>query len=1178
MINKILVCVKQRALVVLPMLLLFFSLAAVAQVSPRQLILMEEKWKSVASDTDIHAYDGFENPVFNDKKWKTVSVPHTWDQYEGYRRLLAGNRHGYAWYRKSFTLSGNRKNKKFFLFFEGVGSYATVYLNGKAVGTHAGGRTTFTLDVTHAILQGNQRNVIAVRADHPKNITDLPWVDGGASTERGFSEGSQPMGIFRPVSLLVTNTVKVAPFGVHIWNDAHISEASAIIKLGTELKNYQDKPVQLKLYSRLLDTTGQPVSVLKSSVNLKGGETKEIFQQMELLKPQLWSVANPYLYTVSTRIMLGDQLIDECNTPYGIRSVSWPLGKTDGQKQFLLNGKPVFINGIAEYEHLIGNSHAFSDAQIRSRVMQIRAAGFNAFRDAHQPHNLRYQEYWDKLGMLSWTQMAAHIWYDTPEFRKNFKTLLREWVKERRNSPSVVLWGLENESTLPEDFAMECAAIIREMDPTASTQRKITTCNGGKGTDWDVPQNWTGTYGGDPLDYGKDLERQVLVGEYGAWRTLDLHTEGPFVQQGLNSEDRMAQLMETKIRLAEAAKDKTAGHFFWLFNSHDNPGRVQGGEGLRELDRVGPVNYKGLLTPWEEPLDVYYLFRANYADNKSSPMVYIVSHTWPERWLKPGIKDSISVYSNCDEVELFNDINGKSLGKINNKGKGTHFQWDKADIRYNVLYAVGYVNGKPVAKDYIVLNYLPKAPHFSDFFEKAQPVLPAPGYTYLYRVNAGGPDYVDQQGNTWMADRPQSDSKNWGSVSWAADFPGTPALFASQRRTFDPIRGTTDWPLFQSFRYGRDKLRFAFPVPDGEYLVELYFTEPWLGTGGGADCEGWRLFDVAVNDKVYIRDLDIWKESGHDGALKKTIVAQVRGGMLTVSFPQVKAGQALLSAVAIATKTSGITPARGSSSLVNAVVLNSIPTGNSLNTWMDKGADFSMLPPELFGAEWLRSPAGNGLKSLSFTLTDDVVVYVAPESSDTVAADWLKGFEDTGTFLRTAEGLSCRVYRKRFTKGERIDLNAGSHQLPRITAAFLPPSSLAPAFDLKSAVNYPAVQQFERSSGTIKQLLMGKERLTFSKEEGFIDFQIKVGVADTYSLTLKYHHQGDRTIKAGISVVALDGTVMKKKEEAELTPSKTGKWSYFSTNTGTMINAGTYLIRIKVTDAKGLSIDGLEVQ
>src|SRR5690606_6096905 len=266
---------------------------------------------------------------------------------------------------------------------------------------------------------------------------------------------------------------------------------------------------------------------------------------------------------------------------------------------------------------------------------------------------------------------------------------------------------------------------------------------------------------------------------------------------------------------------------------------------------------------------------------ETDPMVYIVSHTWANRWKSPGLKDRITVYSNCDEVELFNDVDNVSLGKRTRGGVGTHFSWSKSDIRYNVLYAVGYVDGKPVAKDYIVLNHLPESPNFEAFYQDAQNLTaPKKKLNYLYRVNLGGPDYTDINGNVWKADRQQTSADTWGSNSWTKDFPGTPDFFASQRKTHDPIKGTKDWPLFQTFRYGREKLNFDFPVPDGEYTVELYFNEPWLGTGGGLDATGFRLFDVAVNGKTYIKNLDIWKEAGHDQALKKTLKVKVTGGKL----------------------------------------------------------------------------------------------------------------------------------------------------------------------------------------------------------------------------------------------------------------------------------------------------------
>lgn len=1159
---------------------LLFTSTGYTQTGLRKNTTLNENWQSIADDHNINAYQGFEREGFNDKGWTKVNVPHNWDQYEGYRRMLHGNRHGYAWYRKTFTSAEKKDGKRFFLYFEGVGSYATIWLNGQKVGYHAGGRTTFTLDVTSAIKLNNQPNLLAVRADHPANIQDLPWVDGGCSTERGFSEGSQPLGIFRPVHLVVTNDLRIEPFGVHVWNDNKVSEKSAQLSMETTVKNYSAKVRHITVLNQLFDKNGKKVAELKRAESIQPGKTSSINQQTEHLKNvQLWSIENPYLYTLKTSIKEGNKHIDELNTPYGIRWISWPIGENPADpKRFILNGKPVFINGIAEYEHLIGQSHAFSNEQIRSRVMQIKSAGFNSFRDAHQPHNLLYQEYWDKLGILSWTQMAAHIWYDTPEFRTNFKNLLTDWVKERRNSPSVVLWGLENESTLPEDFARECTELIRKLDPTASSQRKVTTCNGGKGTDWDVPQNWTGTYGGDPLTYAEDIQRQVLIGEYGAWRTLDLHTEGPFNQKGVYSENNMTQLMETKVRLAESVKDKTAGHYFWLYSSHDNPGRVQGGEGLRELDRIGPVNYKGLFTPWEEPLDVFYMFRANYAPKSTEPMVYIVSHTWPERWLTAGKKDSITVYSNCDEVELFNDINAASLGKRKRRGIGTHFQWSNVDVQYNVLYVVGYVNGKAVAKDYIVLNHLPQSPNFNSFNKEAKNVTAAAkSYNYLYRINAGGPAYTDQNGQLWSADR-QLTPGGFGSKSWTTKFEGMPSFFASQRRTFDPIKGTTDWKLFQTFRYGRDQLTYHFPVPDGEYLVELYFVEPWLGTGGGMDATGMRLFDVAVNGETLLKNVDIWASAGHDAALKKTVKAQVKGGMLVVSFPQVKSGQALISGIAIASAHKNITPAKESQSIIDSE--------SKTLTWMDLGdqqyADqqvyFTSLPSALYGAEWIQTNS-QAQSAPEFKVTGDADVYVAVDASVNGRLKWLSDYEDTQTTIKNNKGQVFNVYKKSYLKGITIKPGLNHVNSAMYTIAVLPKTSMQPAYDLKTVTTYKAIDAHLIGKGMVKEALMGRDRITFKKPSGdVLEWHMVVGVADTYSLTVKYHNPFERSLKGKLEVLTLDGTVLKPAEAIEFKQTRKGKWNYFSTTTGTMINAGTYRVRLIAEDVEGLSIDALDVQ
>lgn len=68
--------------------------------------------------------------------------------------------------------------------------------------------------------------------------------------------------------------------------------------------------------------------------------------------------------------------------------------------------------------------------------------------------------------------------------------------------------------------------------------------------------------------------------------------------------------------------------------------------------------------------------------------------------------------------------------------------------------------------------------------------------------------------------------------------------------------------LVPKFSFGRHKLNYEFPLADGVYRVELYFTEPYTVREGSAatDCEGLRIFDVAINDSVDMDDLDIWAE------------------------------------------------------------------------------------------------------------------------------------------------------------------------------------------------------------------------------------------------------------------------------------------------------------------------------
>ena len=743
----------------------------------------------------------------------TINVPHNYDDYYGYRQLRHGNLHGSAIYNKLWNTE-KKEGKRYFLQFEGVGTYATVTLNGKTYPKELVGRTVWTLDVTDALKNGS--NELKVLVDHPALQTESPWVCGGCSSEWGFSEGSQPFGIFRPVSLIETDAVRIEPFGVHIWNNAQCDS----VFIETEVKNYTNEAQTIELVNKFTQASGKQVFRQATTLTLQPGETRLVKDAERIEDVHRWNLDDPYLYNLATMIKRSGKTTDEVRTPFGIRNISWPVLRKNSDNRFYLNGKSVFINGTCEYEHLLGQSHAFSPEQIRSRIKQIRNAGFNAFREAHQPHNLLYQQLLDEQGILFWSQFSAHIWYDTPQFRENFKRLLVRWIKERRNSPSVILWGLQNESILPKEFAQECSDIIRSLDPTCKDQRAITTCNGGEGTDWNVIQNWSGTYGGSADNYDNELKRpdQLLNGEYGAWRTIDLHGEAKY------SEESFTALLEKKARLAEQAfsvgcdsvatnNKGVCGHFQWIFSSHDNPGRNQPDGALRRIDKIGPLNYKGLTTIWEEPTPAYYMYRQRYAA------------TTP----------------------------GASASGIT-----------AAERNHNLVKG-------------------------------------AEGYHYLYRINCGGDAYKDEFGQLWQAD------DTLYSHSWGQDY-GMHPYQASQRHISDDIKGTNSDELFQYFRFGRHRLWYDFPVPDGKYRVELYFAEPWHGKGGGEkdDYEGLRIFDVTINGETVIDDLDPWAEAGYLGSMKRVVTAKAKNGRLHISFPEVKAGQAIIAAIAIASKEQGI--------------------------------------------------------------------------------------------------------------------------------------------------------------------------------------------------------------------------------------------------------------------------------
>ncbi|HEY4194340.1 MAG TPA: glycoside hydrolase family 2, partial [Mucilaginibacter sp.] len=329
-------------------------------------------------------------------------------------------------------------------------------------------------------------------------------------------------------------------------------------------------------------------------------------------------------------------------------------------------------------------------------------------------------------------------------------------------------------------------------------------------------------------------------------------------------------------------------------------------------------------------------------------------------------------------------------------------------------------------------------------------------------------------------------------------------------------------------------------------------------------------------------------------ALKKTIKVHVTGGHLSISFPNVASGQAIISAIAVASAKQGIRAAAPSAAIIkNLSITDPAQTKKwKLKQWMDTGnkpytdddAEMSDLPPNLYGADWISVPKTTDNASARFELGAAADVYVALDESISQKPDWMQPYDDTKTYITNdaGGGHRFRVYHRRYQAGATVVLGnngtiAGGKAL-MYTVAVLPVTHMEPATDLKPTISYKAETATLLSDGLIREQLIGRQYISFKKAAGdSISWAISTGVGDSHEFRIKYLNTTGKTLSAQFKLLAADGTVMKETV-LEFNPTKADKSKAASTTTGNSINAGNYKIIIIARDAQGLSVSGLEVQ
>lgn len=609
---------------------------------------------------------------FNDEKWEKIDIPHDWgmslgfsiEQYKtkGYRKL--GGRspeNSVGWYRKYFALDNSEPDKRYYLEFEGVFRDAQVWVNGIYLGRNESGYTGFSFDITECLNNGKD-NVVTVRVD-------------ATHSELWSYEGA---GIYRNVWLLKTSSVHVPQFGTFVISDIPETGSVADVTAHTEICNTTGEKTNITVESIIKDNKGKTVASENTQLELTAFETASVSPRFKIDDVDRWSLENPALYRLYTRVLKDGKLIDDYETTFGIRSIRF-----DSQNGFFLNGKRVQIQGVCCHQDHAGVGIAVPDNLNMWRIKKLKEYGVNSYRASHNPPTISILDACDSLGVLVLDEMR--VLSSSDEGLQQMEHVIRR----DRNHPSVILWCFGNEEPAiqgnykGEKIAKRMKEIQHHLDPTR-------LCTAAMNGDW-----------GNGLSKGVDVQgsNYYRIGNLDA-----LHEKRPDLPILLTEE---ASTVTTRGEYKTDAKKGVHQAYdrdrpgwgatarAWMKYVDERPyiagayvwtGFDYGGE-AQLFFWPGIASHFGILDYCGFPKDAYWYYKSWWTNE---PVIHILPH-WNEEGL-PLKNDSINVhiYSNMDEVEL--KLNKRSLGKR----KINKFDVAEFKVKYvpGKLEAIGYKNGK----------------------------------------------------------------------------------------------------------------------------------------------------------------------------------------------------------------------------------------------------------------------------------------------------------------------------------------------------------------------------------------------------------------------------------------------------------------------------------------------------
>jgi beta-galactosidase len=438
-------------------------------------ISFDEGWRFIKENPD-----GAEDPAFNDSGWRIIDLPHDWsiedlpgqipDSIVGpfSKASISKKGTGYtvggtAWYRKHFTLNKKDKGKTVYLQFDGVYMNSDIWVNGKLIGNHPYGYTSFYYDITSCLNAAGQSNVVSVRVRNEGE--NARWYSGS--------------GIYRHTWLTLVNPTHIGMWGVYVKTPS-VTEKSADINITANLVNSGTKNAPVTVQVQIIDPSGQVVGVTKNNSTVLPGTKTDLNQNISISDPVLWSADNPKLYNARVTVLINNKVTDNLITAFGIRTI-----KMDAQNGFSINGKNLELKGGCIHHDNGPLGSATIDRAEERKIELLKKAGFNAIRCSHNPPSPYLLDVCDRLGMLVIDELYD-IWEkskispdDYSKFvRKSWKQDVNDMVIRDRNHPSIIMWSIGNEVPEAADtsgfrIAKNLTNEVRALDPTRAVTEAL---------------------------------------------------------------------------------------------------------------------------------------------------------------------------------------------------------------------------------------------------------------------------------------------------------------------------------------------------------------------------------------------------------------------------------------------------------------------------------------------------------------------------------------------------------------------------------------------------------------------------------------------------------------------------------------------------------------------------------